>query len=294
MTEQCGTPAYIAPEILKDRGYEGFGVDIWSSGVVLFAMLYGIVPFRASNMNELQKMIIKADYKLQDCISQEARDMLSGLLEKDPIKRLTTRQILAHPWMADAKDSVELFTQAEKNYIRSEYTYTDTGRYNRNTNAGEKEYESDAFVDAMLDTNENSILKNAETKSVILAPFNSTKSHIETGDEFLELVRDQLLDRRVIKFAPRVREIAKQYEVNNNAELDNGVQHDFLEEEAKNNKVSACGSLHISIHHNHSVFICLLGQQCYGDGEARVETIGAQHARPAHQARGKPPNDGSR
>jgi serine/threonine protein kinase len=235
MTEQCGTPAYIAPEILKDRGYEGFGVDIWSSGVVLYAMLYGIVPFRANNMAELQKMIIRADYKLQDCISKDARDILSGLLEKDPAKRLTTRQIMAHPWMQDAKDKVELFTQAEKNYIRSEYTYTDKSRFNRNndTKSGLFENESDAFVDAMLDTNENSILKNAETKSVILAPFNSTKSHIETGSQFLEQVRDLLEDRRVIKFAPRVREIAKQYEVNNNAELDNGVQHDFLEEEAK-------------------------------------------------------------
>ena len=86
----------------------------------------------------------------------------------------------------------------------------------------------------MLDTNENSILKNAETKSVILAPFNSTKSNIETSEEFLNQVKDLLEDRRVVKFAPRVREIAKQYEVNNNAELDNGVQHDFLEEEAKN------------------------------------------------------------
>lgn len=238
MTEQCGTPAYIAPEILKDRGYEGFGVDIWSSGVVLYAMLYGIVPFRATHMAELQKMIIKAEYKLQDCISKEARDILTGLLEKDPSKRLTTKQIMAHPWMADAKDTVELFTQAEKNYIRSEYTYTDKSRHNRNTGTnGGPEYESDAFVDAALDTNENSILKNAETKSIILAPFNSTKSNIETGSEFLEQVRDLLEDRRIVKFAARVREIAKQYEVNNNAELDNGVQHDFLEEEAKN-KVS--------------------------------------------------------
>ena len=46
-------------------------------------------------------------------------------------------------------------------------------------------------------------------------------------------MRELLEDRRCIKFAPHVREIAKQYEVNNNAELDNGVQHDFLEEEAK-------------------------------------------------------------
>jgi serine/threonine protein kinase len=53
MTEQCGTPAYIAPEILVDNGYEGFTIDIWSAGVVLYAMLYGTVPFRANNMTEL-------------------------------------------------------------------------------------------------------------------------------------------------------------------------------------------------------------------------------------------------
>lgn len=53
MNEQCGTPAYIAPEILRDKGYEGFKVDIWSAGVVLYAMLYGTVPFKANNMSEL-------------------------------------------------------------------------------------------------------------------------------------------------------------------------------------------------------------------------------------------------
>lgn len=53
MSEQCGTPAYIAPEILLDKGYEGFAVDIWSAGVVLYAMLYGTVPFKANNMSEL-------------------------------------------------------------------------------------------------------------------------------------------------------------------------------------------------------------------------------------------------
>lgn len=83
--------------------------------------------------------------------------------------------------------------------------------------------ESDAFVDALLETNENSLLKNSETKSVILAPFNSTKSHIETEMALLDEIKDMLQDRRCIKFAPRVREIDKQYEVNNNAELDNGV-----------------------------------------------------------------------
>jgi serine/threonine protein kinase len=89
MTEQCGTPAYIAPEILVDKGYEGFAIDIWSAGVVLYAMLYGTVPFKANNMTELQKMIIKANYTLADGISKEARDLLKSLLEKDPQQRIT-------------------------------------------------------------------------------------------------------------------------------------------------------------------------------------------------------------
>lgn len=89
MTEQCGTPAYIAPEILVDKGYEGFAIDIWSAGVVLYAMLYGTVPFKANNMTELQKMIIKANYTLADGISKEARDLLKFLLEKDPQQRIT-------------------------------------------------------------------------------------------------------------------------------------------------------------------------------------------------------------
>ena len=99
MTEQCGTPAYIAPEILRDRGYEGFEVDLWSAGVVLYAMLYGTVPFKANNMSELQKMIVKAKYVLKDDISEDARNLLSGLLERDPKKRLTVPQILAHSWL---------------------------------------------------------------------------------------------------------------------------------------------------------------------------------------------------
>lgn len=90
MTEQCGTPAYIAPEILRDRGYEGFAVDIWSAGVVLYAMLYGTVPFKANNMSELQKLILKAKYTLkEEGISEEARELIRRCLDKDPVKRIT-------------------------------------------------------------------------------------------------------------------------------------------------------------------------------------------------------------
>ena len=101
MTEQCGTPAYIAPEILKDKGYEGYAVDIWSAGVVLYAMIYGTVPFRAGNMSELHKLITKGKYVLKDDVSEEVRDLLSKMLESDPKKRYTIPQILCHIWFAN-------------------------------------------------------------------------------------------------------------------------------------------------------------------------------------------------
>ena len=53
--DQCGTPAYIAPEIINGDGYEGGTVDLWSAGVVLYTLLYGNVPFKGANMKELHK-----------------------------------------------------------------------------------------------------------------------------------------------------------------------------------------------------------------------------------------------
>ena len=69
MKEQCGTPAYIAPEILRNKNGYTFGCDIWSAGVVLFAMLYGTVPFKAGSMDELHSLILKGMYTLKDDIS---------------------------------------------------------------------------------------------------------------------------------------------------------------------------------------------------------------------------------
>jgi serine/threonine protein kinase len=67
-------------------------------------MLYGTVPFKANNMQDLHKLILAAKYNLKDEISEGAKSLLRALLEPDPVKRLTIKQVLMHPWMADAPD----------------------------------------------------------------------------------------------------------------------------------------------------------------------------------------------
>jgi hypothetical protein len=80
------------------------------------------------------------------------------------------------------------------------------------------------------------MLKNQSSKSIILAPFNSTKSDIENCVTITKSMKELMQSKGCLKFAPRVRDVDKQYEVNNNAELDNGVYHKFDEEEEEEKK----------------------------------------------------------
>jgi hypothetical protein len=89
-------------------------------------------------------------------------------MEKDIAKRITIPNILAHPWMKDAKPKIQLFTSAEQSYMLASHNGV------QGTTEG-----ADPFMDKMLDSRNNSMLKNAETKSIILAPFNSTKSNLK-------------------------------------------------------------------------------------------------------------------
>ena len=118
MHEHCGTPAYIAPEIFKNNGYEGFGCDVWSAGVSLYYMLGGIQPFKGNNINELKKCIISGKYDKLENVSDEVNDLIDGMLQVDVKKRFTVNQVLNHPWLfgvnVNNRFNANLFTSAEK------------------------------------------------------------------------------------------------------------------------------------------------------------------------------------
>jgi serine/threonine protein kinase len=106
ITGKCGTPAYIAPEILSDCGYEGFAADIWSIGIILYSFITGNVPFIANTMLELQRKIFKNRYYMPDTLSPELKDLFKRILVLNPRDRITLTEILQHPWMgAESKVS---------------------------------------------------------------------------------------------------------------------------------------------------------------------------------------------
>lgn len=85
----CGSPCYAAPEMIAGKRYNGLGVDIWSSGVVLYAMICGYLPFEDPVTSKLYKKIMWADYEIPEWLSWAAIDMLARVLNTDPDQRYT-------------------------------------------------------------------------------------------------------------------------------------------------------------------------------------------------------------
>ncbi|CAK7336298.1 unnamed protein product [Dovyalis caffra] len=98
---QCGTPAYVAPEVLRKKGYDGAKADIWSCGVILFVLLSGYLPFRNENAMKLYVKILKAEYEFPPWISKDARRLISSLLVVDPEKRITIPEIMRNTWFRE-------------------------------------------------------------------------------------------------------------------------------------------------------------------------------------------------
>ncbi|KAJ3682822.1 hypothetical protein LUZ60_013049 [Juncus effusus] len=94
----CGSPNYAAPEVISGKLYAGPEVDVWSCGVILYALLCGTLPFDDENIPNLFKKIKSGMYTLPSHLSALARDLIPRMLVVDPMKRIAIREIKEHSW----------------------------------------------------------------------------------------------------------------------------------------------------------------------------------------------------
>ncbi|KAL1139697.1 hypothetical protein AAG570_006675 [Ranatra chinensis] len=95
----CGSPTYAAPELIKGRKYIGSEVDVWSLGVLLFALLCGFLPFDCDTIDSLYKKILSGKYDEPSWLSKESREVIRRMLQVDPSKRIKVEDLLSHSWM---------------------------------------------------------------------------------------------------------------------------------------------------------------------------------------------------
>lgn len=95
----CGTPAYMAPEVIKKQPYSGFSADIWALGVILYIMLTGKHPFKHKNEKELLSRIVVGEVLPTTTVNFDAMRLLTRMLSQDPKKRPTAEQVCADQWL---------------------------------------------------------------------------------------------------------------------------------------------------------------------------------------------------
>ncbi|BBH00987.1 CBL-interacting protein kinase 20 [Prunus dulcis] len=103
----CGTPAYVAPEVINKKGYDGAKADTWSCGVVLYVLLAGFLPFHDTNLMEMYRKISKGDFKSPQWFPPEVRKLLSRILDPNPNTRISVDKIVENSWFKKGFKLVE-------------------------------------------------------------------------------------------------------------------------------------------------------------------------------------------
>ena len=107
LTKQCGTPFFVAPEILTRKPYDQQS-DMWSVGCIVFLLLSGSLPFMGRSQKELFRKIVAGKYEFKESewvdVSEDAKDLVVRLLVLNPDKRINAEQALRHPWLKLSKD----------------------------------------------------------------------------------------------------------------------------------------------------------------------------------------------
>ncbi|XP_018819283.1 CBL-interacting serine/threonine-protein kinase 14-like [Juglans regia] len=125
----CGTPAYVAPEILSKKGYDGTKADVWSCGVILYLLNAGYLPFNDPNLMVMYRKINKGDFRFPKWTSPDLRRFISRLLDANPETRITVDEIIRDPWFKKGYKEVEFHDEKDDGFALKDHGDDENSKY---------------------------------------------------------------------------------------------------------------------------------------------------------------------
>ena len=190
LTTPCGSPSYASPEMVAGKKYDGFKVDIWATGIILYGMLCGYLPFEDKNNNILFKKILECKLRFPQYISNTSRDIIEKILMVDPDERITINEIKSHPFYLKGKYLFnEVFTIIENDGINKEKEKEDNLQIEKNdkfeinnniiNNANPDAEYRNKNLDTNSDINKNNNNKDLSENKENLSNTNNVRKNIK-------------------------------------------------------------------------------------------------------------------
>ena len=149
---KCGSPSYAAPEIISKPNYNGFKIDVWCCGIILYAMLCGYLPFDgdddAQNNNvKLFQNILECEPELPNFLSNISKDLIMRILNPDPDKRITIEQIKKHPFYLKGKGLCSIdYSLKEQEIIKTKESFFKHAKEDNSNNNDDSLKENDNYL----------------------------------------------------------------------------------------------------------------------------------------------------
>ena len=199
LSTPCGSPCYASPEMVAGKKYNGFKIDIWSTGIILYAMLCGYLPFEDKDNEVLFEKILECKLVFPKYISKNAKDLIKKILVTDPNKRITIPEIKKHPFYLNGK---ELFEQDFSIYQITKDNNENNSSYNH------------------IDLNQ--ILDTPELKENVELSYIENKENIENNKDKNDTNKERKIKEIEIKLDNKI--IEKIDEANNNTDNKDNIE----------------------------------------------------------------------
>ena len=202
LSTPCGSPCYASPEMVCGNRYNGFRIDIWSCGIIIFAMICGYLPFEDPDNEILFKKIMKCEVDYPDYLSDDVLDIMNKIIVVDPNKRYNIEQIKKHPFYLKGKKEFEI---KHKDLIdKVEFIYNNN---NNDIDDYNNEIEDDVIFNNNINNNNNNVINIQKSKSsnLLKKEINdlNNNNNENKNDIYLNKIKKRLqkfkLDKNIIK-----------------------------------------------------------------------------------------------